>query len=347
MADSKEVIQERLLSNISDEYDKSEGSFFYDVEKAISIELEKAYINLEEILNKGFADTATGNDLDRIVAEVGIVRKKATKSKGIVTITGITGSSITKGEMVASDNVNFIILENYIIPEGGEIDVEVECQKYGIVGNIPIGAIKYFPKTLEGLQSVTNKNIFNNGYEVESDISLRERYYIKVRTPATSGNKWHYLNWAKEVTGVGEARVFPLANGAGTVKIIIINSNKKAADEDLIIKVGNYIEDNRPIGATVTVISAIEKPINISFELIIDTNNYAMDIVKTNIENALIEYLKSIAFKENYVSYAKVGNIIFDVKGVLDYSNLIINSDTSNISILDEEVAVLGGVLIG
>lgn len=346
MADSKEVIQERLLSNISDEYDKSEGSFFYDVEKAISIELEKAYINLEEILNKGFADTATGNDLDRIVAEVGTVRKKATKSKGIVTITGITGSSITKGEMVASDNVNFIILENYIIPEGGKIDVEVECEKYGIVGNIPIGAIKYFPKTLEGLQSVTNKNIFNNGYEVESDISLRERYYIKVRTPATSGNKWHYLNWAKEVTGVGEARVFPLANGVGTVKIIIINSNKKAADEDLIIKVGNYIEDNRPIGATVTVISAIEKPINISFELIIDTNNYAMDIVKTNIENALIEYLKSIAFKENYVSYAKVGNIIFDVKGVLDYSNLIINSDTSNISILDEEVAVLGGVLI-
>ncbi|KEZ85543.1 baseplate J protein [Clostridium sulfidigenes] len=347
MADSKEVIQQRLLSNISDGYDKSEGSFFYDIEKPISIEIEKAYIELESILNKGFADTATGNDLDRIVYEQGINRKLSTKAKGEVVVTGLVGAVISKGEMVASDNVNFIFLEDKVIPTEKTINVSVECEQYGIIGNVPVGAIKYFPKTLEGLQTVTNIATFTNGYEEETDESLRERYYTKIQTPATSGNKWHYLNWSKEVTGVGDARVFPLANGPGTVKVVIINSNKREADTGLINEVYTHIEEVRPIGATVIVESATEKVINISVILVIDTNNYTEEAVKSSIEDNLVIYFKSIAFKESYVSYAKIGNIIFDTPGVLDYSNLQVNNGTANISIEDIKVAVLGGVTLG
>ena len=65
MAETKEVIQERMLSNISDEYDKSEGSFFYDVIKPVAIELEALYAKAESILDKGFVDTATGKILIR------------------------------------------------------------------------------------------------------------------------------------------------------------------------------------------------------------------------------------------------------------------------------------------
>ena len=54
-----------------------------------------------------------------------------------------------------------------------------------------------------------------------------------------------------------------------------------------------------------------------------------------------------MAFKDNYISFAKVGNIIIDSTGVLDYSDLKINDGTSNILIEDDEVAVLGGVTIG
>lgn len=334
-------IQKRLLDNISDEYDKSEGSFFYDVEKPISIELEKIYMNLDEILSKCFIDTATGNDLDRKVTEVGMVRKHATKSKGTVTIKGIVGYVITKGEMVASDNVNYIFLENSIIQQNGEVDVEVECEKYGVIGNVPIGAIKYFPKTLEGLQSVTNKNNFDNGYEAESDISLRERYYLKVRTPATSGNKWHYLNWTKEVTGVGDAKVYPLWNGNGTVKVVIINSNKGIADEELIKKVTEYIEENRPIGATVTVKSAIEKNIDISVNVVIDSKKYILSSVKDKLEENLRNYFKEITFKNNYISYASIGNIIFNTEGVIDYSNLLVNNSNKNITLEEEEIPIL------
>lgn len=347
MSDNREVIQARLLSNVDNTYDKTEGTFFYDALKPVSIEAEKVYVIADGILDKSFADTATGKDLDRKVKEVGLSRKLTTKSYGIVTITGLKDAVIKKGEKVASDSINFIFTEDAVIPESKTIDIKVECEKYGVAGNVPQGAIKFFPKTLEGLQTVINTGAFNNGYDEETNESLRERYYTKVRTPATSGNVYHYLNWSKEVTGVGDARVLPLWNGNGTVKVIIINSNKTGADSTLVSNVTNHIEDERPIGATVTVTSAVEKSININVALSIDAINVTQANVITAIGNNIKDYLKKIAFKQNYVSYAQIGSIILETTGVIDYSNLKVNSGIINISIADTEVAILGGVVVG
>jgi uncharacterized phage protein gp47/JayE len=347
MADNKDTIQARMLTNISNEFDKTEGSFFYDATKPVAIELEKLDSKSDIILDNGFADTAEKVYLDRLAAERGVYRKGATKSNGIVTIIGVVGALVVAGEMVASDNVNFVFKENLTIPVGGSIDVIVECEQYGTIGNVPIGSIKYFPKTLDGLQTVINAQAFTNGYEAESDVSLRERYYTVIQTPATSGNKYHYLNWAKEVVGVGDARVFPLANGAGTVEILIINANKRAADTTLIDEVTAYIEENRPIGATVTILSATEKVIAVTVTLVIDDDNYTIAEVTETIENNLTAHFAGIAFVDTYVSYAKIGSIIFDSQGVLDYSNLLVNTGTANIAIADTEIAVLGGVTVG
>jgi len=347
MAEDKEIIHSRMLDSISNEYDKSEGSFFYDATGPSAIELEQLDLKAESILNKGFANTAKGLYLDLICSEQGVYRKLSTKSSGEVLVIGAIGARINKGDKVASDTVNFAFLEDKIIDATGQSIVKVQCEESGTIGNVPIGTIKYFPVTLSGLNTTTNKAAFINGYEEETDEALRQRYYDKVRTPATSGNKWHYLNWAKEITGVGDARAFPLWAGNGTVKIVIINSNKRAADENLINRVLEHIENNRPIGANVSVDSAQEKLIDITANLIIDTKNFTIESIKTSIEESLVNYFKEIAFVSNYVSYAYIGNLIFNISGVIDYSNLIINNGTSNIPIAEEEVPILGGVVLG
>lgn len=344
MADNKTTIQNRMLSNIDNKYDKTEGSFFYDSTKAVSIELEDGYKEQENILDKGFVETATGEYLDLKVAEQGLTRKPATKSTTTVTITGSEGATISQGDLVASDTVNYIVQETKTIDATLTTTVLVECEQVGTIGNVPVGAIKYFPITIAGINSVTITESVSNGYNGETDAELRQRYYDKVRTPATSGNKYHYRNWAKEVIGVGDARVFALWNGNGTVKVVLINSNKQGASTELINEVVTYIEEVRPIGADVTVISATEIPINIEGTLTIDTNNYTEAEVIGNIETKITDYLKDIAFVDNYVSYAKIGSLILESAGVLDYSNLTVNSGTSNISIADEEVDILGGV---
>lgn len=353
MSDSRDLIQARLLADIDDSYNKSEGEFLYDAEKPVAIELEAAYKTIEKLPNISFADTAEGKDLDKVVNKFGVYRKGTTQSNGVVTITGNPEAQVAKGELVATDTLSFMFTETKTIPSSGIIDVNVKCKTYGKIGNIPAGAIKYFPKTLNGLQTVKNINAFTNGYDEEDDDSLRERYYAKIQNPVTSANKAQFKNWALEVTGVGDAKVIPLWNGNGTVKIIIINSNKVGADSILVKSVQDYIDPNMngdgsgkmpTCGAICTVASAAEKTININVN--IETSE-DIDAIKPNIENSIKNYLENIAFKQDYVSYAKIGALIIEVDGVIDYTNLTINNTTSNISISDVEVAVLGGVVLG
>ena len=58
----------------------------------------------------------------------------------------------------------------------------------------------------------------------------------------------------------------------------------------------------------------------------------------------MIEYLKEIAFKVSYVSYAKTGSEVIESEGVLDYQDLLINGSTANVVIPEDGVPVMGGV---
>lgn len=345
MGNTKDEIQARLLSNVSDEYDKTEGSFFYDALKPIAIEMEPKYTEIDNAPGDFFVVNATGANLDNRVAEQGLIRKPATKATTTVTVTGSQGAAINAGDKVSSDTANFIFLETKVIGETGQEAVSVECETAGSVGNVPIGAIKYFPITLPGLTAVTNSTAVTNGYDGEADEDLRARYFAKVKTPATSGNVYHYRNWALEVTGIGDARVDPLWNGNGTVKVIIINSNKQAADAQLIADTAAYIEEHRPIGATVTVISAANLAINIAATLIL-ASGYTLEQARLSIEAKVTDYLKGIAFVSNIVSYTIIGSLILQADGVTDYTDYTLNLGTDNIAVGDEQVAVLGVVTV-
>jgi uncharacterized phage protein gp47/JayE len=342
---TQEEILSRLLSNISSEFDKSVGSFFYDTQKPLAIELESIYEKLEEILLNGFAATAKGEYLDNKVAEQGLIRKPATYATGSVTVMGTRGAVISKGDKVASDTLVFTVLETKYIEGSGTIIVSVECDTPGKIGNVPIGAINKFPVTISGLVSVTNETAATGGYDAETDDDLRQRYFEKVSAPVSSGNKYHYINWAKEVVGVGDIKVIPLWGGPGTVKVIIINSNGGIADTSLINEVTDKIEENRPIGASVTVESAVPIEINVSTTLTLQ-DNVTLEEVTPKIEVLIETYLKRTAFTQDYISYAHIGGAILSVDGVLDYTDLMVNGGTQNISIAENEVAVLGEVTL-
>lgn len=343
-----------MLSNVSDDYDKSVGSFIYDATMPAAIELETAYKGMDEVVDKMSIDNLTGDELaKRVKDRTGLDRKPATKSSDYVTVTGTVGTVIKIGDKVSTDTVNYSFSESKTIDGTGQASVLVTCDQYGSIGNVPANAIKYFPVTLQGLTAVTNPNPFTNGYNAESDADLLERYYERIQTPATSGNKAHYKNWAKEVTGVGEAKVIPLWNGDNTVKVIIVDSNKQPAAQSLIDSVQFHIDPGvsgtgdgeAPIGAYCTVVSADGLSINVSFTA---TKDSAYTDVQrlANVQNNIAGYLKDIAFVESYVSYAKIGSLILQSDGIIDYTNLKVNNGTANIAIQGSQVAVLGVVTI-
>lgn len=351
---AREEILNEMLTEVSKEYDKRPGSFIYDALAPAARRFEKTDEAIEEAKKKMSIENLSGDELaERVKDRTGIDRKPATRATNQVLITGSPGALINQGDKVTSDIVSFSFAESLVVGSSGQTLVRVECDEYGTIGNVPANAIRFFPVTLPGLTSVTNPNPFSNGYNAESDTDLLQRYYERLRTPATSGNRAHYRNWAKEVIGVGAVKVIPLWAGSNTVKVVIIDANKQPASQGLIDEVQHYIDPGitglgdgaAPIGAFCTVVSATELPITISLTVTKDPA-YTDQQRQANVEAVVSEYLQSIAFVDSQVSYARIGSLILSTEGILDYTDLLINGGTSNIQIGNEEVPTLGGVTI-
>ncbi|WP_300343397.1 baseplate J/gp47 family protein [Fusobacterium sp.] len=355
-AKSADEILEEMLDNIPDDYIKSVGTFTHDLTKTYALEGAQLEKNISDIWDFFDIHRLTGEELDKRVFQLqGLSRKPATYSIGELTVNG-TGT-ITIGDIFETINgVQFKSLESKSIVNTGIIKIQAVIP--GDISNVGAKTITQMPVTIQGIKSCNNEKATYDGFNAETDESLLSRYDIKVQMPATSGNVYHYMQWAREVAGVGDSKVFPLWNGKNTVKVLLINDLKQIASSELVKKVQDYIDpkgiDNSswgcgygeaPIGAYCTIESAKAKNININITL---TKEDGVDIVtlKERIKKNLTSFLQSIAFKKNYVSYSLLSNSILETPGVLEWSSLTINDGTSNIQINDEEVAILGEVTI-
>lgn len=345
MADTKEEILARMLADIDDKYDKTVGSFFYDTQKPVAIENEKLYARIETIADRAFVRTATGDALKEKLREMAIEMKAATAASGSVTISGTAGDLVPAGTKVMSDKLFFTVTEGAVIGADGTAEVTAVCDTCGSEGNVPAGAVKAFPVSA-GFTGVTNREAFAGGYDAETEEEAKERYYALAKKPPTSGNKYHYEAWATEVSGVGAAKCIPKWNGPGTVKVLIINQDREEADETLINSVAEHIEEERPVGAEVTVTSAVPLEIRVDVTLVLQ-RGYTVSDAEETVRRELNAYLKEIAFEQDYVSLARIGRRILGIEGIADYENLKINGGTANVAVAEEEVPVLGVVNIG
>ncbi|MBU3146903.1 baseplate J/gp47 family protein [Clostridium sp. CF012] len=343
-------INQEMLTSIPDEYEKTLGNPTADIIKSFAIESNSIWVGLQALFNKVDVDKLEGEELTSYVTQrKGIDRKIATFSNAALTIVG--NGNIVVGNLFATANgLQFRSLQNITV--ANTAIVTVQALDAGNNGNVGANAINQMPVTIAGIVSCNNLLASFDGFEAETDDLLRERYYEALRMPATSGNRFHYMKWAKEIVGVGDAKVISLWNGANTVKVIIIDSNKQPASVDVVKKSQDYIdpaitgtgEGEAPIGAYCTVVSAISKSINIDLVDIQEATNYTLAEITETLKTNITEYLKEVAFKQDYISYAKIGNVILNTKGVEDYSNLKINGGIENISIANEEVAVVGAI---
>lgn len=346
-----ENIMARMLSRFPDTYDKRQGSTLWDLLSPKAIELSQAYMQMDNVLNLGFAETATGDLLERRVAEQGLTRKESIKSTGSVIFTGPIDTVIPVGTRISTvpdttDTlpVYFVTTEEKTIASGF-VDVAVIAEEGGYDGNVFIGAISQILGDLSGTITVSNLEAFTGGIDEETDEELYTRYKEKVSRPSTSGNKYHYEQWAQEVQGISDARCYPLWNGPGTVKVVVINSEKRSPSQTVLNEAIDYIETIRPVGVSVTVNGVTEISIDVSANLTL-RSGAVIDQVRDSIIEHITNYFKSIAFVEDTVRFTAIGNAILDADGVIDYTDLRINGLSANIILGADDVPVIGAVTV-
>lgn len=347
-----ELIHKKILSEIPDTYQKTVGFPLYDITRAVAIglgDLSQALTTAELGLN---VDNLSGDELTLFIKQrKGVYRKEA--EKATVRLTLIGNGTVHAGDLFESaGGVRFEAISEYKIVASG--DVLAVAVTPGIFANVAANSITQMPITIPGIVAVTNTHSADGGLDAESDADLKSRYYLALRRPPTSGNVYHYMSWAKEVSGVGDCRVFPLVRGNNTVDVVIIDAQKKPALPALVLKTQEYIDPlsagdgsgQAPIGAHCYVESA--RGVNIDVEANISLMpGYELSEVQKNIKNGIGEYLSKIAFIQNYVSAGKIAAAINDSVGVKDYSAFTLNGASENIGIGEREVAVLGTVVLG
>ncbi len=328
-----ENILNDMLSQVTSDIDKREGSIIYDALAPCALKLAEVYFNLNNFIDLVSGDTAVGEYLDRVVNDYGISRKAATYAVRKIETTGVLdigtrwGLNGTTYKITASLSLNVY---------------SATCEQTGEIGNAYSGSLE----NIDNVSGVTATltDIITSGADEETDDNLRARLYAQIQAPSTSGNVDNYVQWALAVPGVGDAKVFPMWNGPGTVKVLIVDNNMEV-DETLEQTVANYIENVRPIGALVTVDSPAEKTINISADITHDGTK-TIDEVIASFTDEFTQYLRSIVFEAYTVSYARIGSLLLTTPGIKDYFGLLVNGDTANIIIADGEIPMAGSVAL-
>lgn len=359
------------VNGIDSELDTRTGSIIYNALAPIALELETAYHEMDMILNESFLETASKEYLVKHGNQLGLEINEATYAH----FKGEFDINVEVGSRFNLDKFNYNVISKLSSPDGENpyYTCELICETAGSEPNSYLGDLT--PITYVGnISHAKLTSVLIYGEDEEDTEAFRYRLQTHVKKPPINGNVSQYDEWLSEYGGIGKYRVIPCWNGVNTVKLLILNSENKAASEEFITQVQNYfdppnsvIEDSTgdptypqgrgmgngkaPIGSIVTVDTIHEVPVIINCVVTLN-NGYASTITA---QKAVEEYLNSISLNSNVIAYMPIAAVIYNDESVKDVVSLSISvngtvMDTnlsrfvSSVTIGDDEIGVLDTV---
>lgn len=337
---------ERALRRVSSQMDTSEGSFLFDAIAPCVAELYEAYLYIEELEKRVFADTAYGDYLERRTAERGIYRKPATYAirKTYFNVDVPIGSRWAKEELV------------YTVTEKLHDGVFLtKANQTGAIGNRYSGELVNMD-FIENLDSAVLGEVVIAGEDEEDDEALRLRYFSSFEKEAFGGNKRDYEEKIGSIDGVGVVKVYPTWNGGGTVKVRLLDSEHNVPSAELVQMVQEVVDPIEttgeglgiaPIGHKVTVEGAEEMEVQITTQLIFKETSWKN--VRQDVEAVVEKYFGELRSKwsedDVVVRISQIEARLLDIEGIIDVQGTKLNGSSNNLYLTDEQVPVLAGVV--
>lgn len=356
-----QVILSRMLGAV-DEWaqlrgitiDTREGSLIRTALSPAALELQQAYIELDEVLNESFADTQTRDFLIRRCKERGVNIEPATAAVR----RGEFNTGVPIGSRFSLNTLNYVVtaqIENHVF--------QLRCETAGVVGNLESGdliPIDY----IDGLTTAVLTDVLIPGEDEESTEHLRARYFNSLKSQAFGGNTQDYVEKTLSLDGVGGVKVYRAWNGGGTVKLVILDTEYHVPSSILIDTVQTKIDPlpNQglglgiaPIGHFVTVEGAHGETINIATHLTFESG-WDWNAVKPYAEQAIDHYFNELSAEWDAVDWrddltatltvriSQIETRLLGVRGVLDVENTTLNGVAANLPLAPDAVPVRGAV---
>ena len=355
-----ENIKQRILGRLENQLQTREGSYTNDVVSAAAAEICECYHAMDALVPAFYIDESSGAYIDRQAATVGVTRKPGTMASCTITFTGDKGAVVPAGAQFYTATGLAFDLQQEVTITGSTGHGTLKAVDVGDEYNIGSGEITSTLRNYPGIKSYTNESA-DGGSDPETDKALLDRYLIRMRRAATSGNPYHYQLWASDVPGVGGAKILSKWDGPGTVKVVLADPNMEPPGSGVVEAATAYIEAKRPIGPAVTVVAAGAENITVAAAISVDATTSKPEVQQA-LHDAVAGYLKELAtdaYMANVdvqykslesstytVLYNRIVFLLLSIKGVVDYTSLTVNGLTKNVTIAADKLQVLKGVTV-
>jgi len=271
-------------------------SFLEAISKGIAGAAHMLHGHLYWVSRQIFPDQADQEYLERWASIYGFERKTATYGKYTVDVTGTNASVLPAGTLYQrSDGLQYEVDSDVTIAAGVGT-ATVSASGAGADYNLESGDQIELVSPVSGINSAA---VFNSttteAEDEESDEQLRARLVERIQEPPSGGRATDYLLWAKEVAGVTRAWVLPAHLGEGSVGVSFVEDDETdiIPDAAKVDEVQDYIDDEKPVTADVTVFAPIE--LTVDMTIAIKPNTVA-------VQTAISQELKDLFFRDGQVA---------------------------------------------
>jgi len=317
--------------------------------------LREMKILCRTVLNNMYLRHASGEWLDLKAADFSKVRKQASKTKGLITITRtdttealrIPRATVFKTKNISGEELKYFTTKAVIMPVGAiETTIEIEAEKEGSLYNLPSGQITKCLIHLTGVESISNLDgwIVEEGQDTETDKSLANRSLnawaeLSVRPIADK-----YKNACAAVDGVLYVQVNDRhPRGQGTIDIIV-TSTAGTATEALLERVREAVDTIIGTYEDVLVKSSITVIQDINIIITMQENISTLG-VEEKINNALINMLK-IGMPRKLNELNLVDIIVTAKETVPTIKNIKVLKPIEDITLEADKVIIAGNINI-
>ena len=329
------------------------GSVIRTIIESLLAEVDVQNYTIDQIYKAMNIDTATGSDLDAIVAILGVVRKQATYAEGTVVFgrsdVYATDIAIQYAQMVSTRQNNngntsyeFIVIDDAKLEAGNlQTTVNVRATEPGSMF-LPIGAITIMNTPIIGIEYVTNLVEFIGGSNEETDDELRERAK-QALAGLGKGTNVALRSALLDLDGVVDAIVMDINRGVGTADIVVITSELPPSAA-LASEIEYTIGITKASGIDVQAIYPTIKTQNVTVTITDMTGAELAQNVIDNTANAIIDYCGSLSVGDILIISQlerAIGNAINNVD-----IDVVVTTPSANVTPTSTEVIRSGTITV-
>lgn len=312
---------------------------------ALAAQLYSLWVQAGWLQSQCFPQTAEGKYLDNHAEVRGLRRHAAIQASGILRFAvnkAMTVDLTIESGTVCSTaaGVEFQTAETVILTAGNlTVEVAAVAVRAGIAGNVPAGSIVSMVHAPVGVASCINPERFSGGVDEESDTSLRDRILDSYKRLPNGANAAYYESQALGVEGVTAVAILPKNRGIGTVDVVVA-SDEGVPDTELLQAVKDVLDAQREICVDIAVLAPVTTVVDVAVSIATGDNGF------TTVKNAVEQAIRAF-FNGKLLGYgvlkAQLGNLIFQVEGVENYS---LSTPDTDLSASGAVLPVLGTLTI-